>query len=108
MVQPPPPPVRPRVQATPSQIPSDAAPIEEPQGVQPEVIVAPPDGFDQLQSTVDGVPLIGELVGGDPLPPPPREVQPVHVGGSISRPERVRYVAPVYPALARVARVEVP
>lgn len=98
--------LRSREQPTRSQVASEGAPVEAPQGVQPEVDVAPPDWFDLRQSTVDGVPLVGELVGSDPLPPPPREVEPVRVGGLVSRPERGRYVTPVYPALARGARVE--
>lgn len=106
VIQPPPPPMRPRVQATPRQVAADAAPIEAPQGVQPEVNVAPPDWFDLRQSIIDGVPQIGELAGRDVLPPLLRDLEPVRVGGLISRPERVRYVAPVYPPLARVARVE--
>jgi protein TonB len=54
---------------------------------------------------IEGV-LPTEIVGTDPAPPPPREPEPVRVGGRISRPERVRYVPPVYPPIARAARVE--
>jgi protein TonB len=36
-------------------------------------------------------------------PPPPRA--PIRVGGNIQRPARIRYVDPVYPAIARTARV---
>jgi len=106
IMPPAPPPIRPREPVAPSQVAPPAAPIDEPQGVRPEINVAPPDGFDRLPSTVDGVPLIGEPAGRDVLPPPPRALEPVQVGGTISRPERVRYAAPVYPPLARIARVE--
>jgi protein TonB len=104
-LEPPPPPV-PRQTALPppAQLSSDAAPVEVPDGIEPEPPDAlPPVPFDA--GTIDGVPLIGDLAAADPLPPPVAR-EPLRVGGSISRPERIRYVAPVYPPIARAAHVE--
>jgi protein TonB len=103
-IEPPPPPPQRRALSQPARSSSDAAPIEAPTGIEPESPVTPPTSIDA--STIEGVPLVGELAGGDPLPPPSRDLEPVRVGGSISRPERIKYVAPVYPPLARAAHVE--
>lgn len=101
----PPPPPRPREQViTPL---STAAPTEEPQGVQREPDQPLPEPIDSGPSLVDGV-LIGDAIDANLLPPPPpvrADRPPVRVGGSITRPERVRDVPPVYPPLALRAGV---
>lgn len=53
-----------------------------------------------------GVPggVIGGVVGGLPEAPPP--AQAIRVGGDIAPPKKVKNVAPVYPEMARQARVE--
>jgi protein TonB len=102
----PPPVPRSREQSPPETAPSAAAPLEEPQGVAPEVEPAIMEPFDVPASLVDGVVLNNDSLVRDPAPQPPREREPVPVGGSITRPERVRYVPPVYPDVARAARIE--
>jgi len=102
----PPPPLRSREQQ-PDRASSTAVPLEEPRGVEPEVDPTTAEPFDVGPSLIDGV-LFNGSVDGDPVPPPPapQEREPVRVGGSITRPERVHDVPPVYPPLARAAHVE--
>ena len=103
----PPPVLRSREQSPPEMAPSTAAPLEEPQGVAPEVEPPIMEPFDVPTSLIDGVVLNDDNLVRDPVPPPPtRDREPVRVGGSITRPERVRYVPPVYPDVARAARIE--
>jgi protein TonB len=56
-----------------------------------------------------GVPggIIGGIVGGLPSgpPPPPPKAAPVRVGGEIREPTRTVYVQPIYPEIAKQARV---
>ncbi len=40
-----------------------------------------------------------------PPPPSPPPAAPVRVGGAVRPPQKVQHVAPVYPAIARSARV---
>jgi protein TonB len=83
----------------------------------PDVVPLPEQGLDLGFGVEGGVPggveggvpggVVGGIVGGlppPPPPPPPRKV--VRVGGRIAPPEILRRVAPVYPDLARHARVE--
>jgi periplasmic protein TonB len=86
---------------------SSAAPVQEPQGVQPETDPTLPEPFDVGPSLIDGVPL-NSIVNDVPLPPPPapQDREPIRVGGAITRPERVHHVPPVYPEVARVARIK--
>jgi protein TonB len=106
----PPPPLSPPHR--PSQVPAramnpDAAPTEAPESISKETGI---DHFESLPPGSDtGVPggLIGDadpsLLVAEPVPPPkPREI--VRVGRSIRPPQKVRHVAPEYPALARAAR----
>ena len=107
VVPPPPPILRAREQSQPDTAPSNVAPLEEPQGVAPEPEPAIAEPFDVPPSLVDGIAFGDDSLVRDPAPPPPpRERDPVRVGGSITRPERVRYVPPVYPDVARAARIE--
>lgn len=52
----------------------------------------------------------GGILGGTPPPPPsppqPRKVEPIRVGGNVSQSNLIYRVEPVYPELARRARVE--
>jgi TonB family protein len=41
-----------------------------------------------------------------PPPPPPPPTTPVRIGANIPPPARIKYVAPVYPALARAANIQ--
>jgi len=104
-ITPPPPPASRQTQAPPPQSSPNAAPIDVPVGVAPEPDVAPPPPLDPGFATVEGVPILGDVPDATPLLPPVK-APPVRVGGTISRPERIHYVAPEYPALALAARRE--
>lgn len=105
-IEPPPPPIQQRNETPPPQASPNAAPIEVPIGVAPEPDVAPPPPLDPGFSTVEGVAILGDAGDATPLLAPPVKASPVRVGGTISRPERIHYVAPEYPALALAARRE--
>lgn len=99
-----PPPVRldraPRVAAN-----RDAAPIEVPDGIRAEEPFEPVNDAIELDSSAivfgrTDVPI------ADLVPPPATPPPPVRVGGEIRPPQRVTDIAPVYPAIARAARVE--
>ena len=51
---------------------------------------------------------VGDVIGGDPVPPPPpaRPKEPVRVGGLIQPPARLVHVSPVYPRIALESRRE--
>jgi protein TonB len=53
-----------------------------------------------------GVPggVVGGIVGG--LPDAPAPVQAVRVGGQIKEPKKLKNIAPVYPDIAKQARVQ--
>ena len=107
VVPPPPPVLRARQQSQPDMAPSNVAPLEEPQGVAPEPEPAIAEPFDVPPSLVDGVAFGDNSLMHDPVPPPPpRDRERVQVGGAIARPERVHYVPPIYPAIARAAGIE--
>ena len=110
---PPPPPapkaqVQPRAVSTPQPVTENkfTAPIETPDEVRPE------EGIDLgveggVPGGVEGgVPggVVGGIVGGMPdAPPPPAAVR---VGGQIKEPKKLKNVAPVYPDIAKQARVQ--
>lgn len=103
----PPPPLRPVREQRPAASASTAAPVEEPRGVNPEPDPPPLESFDAPRSVIDGAPFLSVALAADPVPPPPpRQREPIRVGGTITRPERVRDTPPVYPAIARAANVE--
>jgi protein TonB len=110
---PPPPPPAPRstlVPRTPVAAPTDpgrfVAPVEIPDEIPPD------EGIDL--GIEGGVPggveggvaggVVGGVVGGLGDAPPP--MQAVRVGGQIKEPKKLRHVAPVYPPIARQARVQ--
>jgi len=109
-VAPPPPPPAPRTSTQPTAPPrADAAPLSVPDGIAPE---------RPIELANDTPPVDGGIISfGDcrncgiadaapppPPPPPPAEIR--HVGGDIKPPRKIVDVAPVYPPLARAARVE--
>jgi protein TonB len=55
-----------------------------------------------------GVPggVIGGIVGGLPDAPPPPAQKAIRVGGQIQRPKKLKDVSPVYPDIAKQARVQ--
>jgi periplasmic protein TonB len=110
IVPPPPPPPAPRPTTPPDAPPrANVAPLLVPDGVAPELPVeaandAPPvDGGIISFGSCDTCASVN-VVPPPPPPPPPTPI--VHVGGDIKPPRKVVDVAPVYPPLARAARVE--
>lgn len=86
----------------PVKIP-DVLPVPEASlGLGPGVEGGVPGGVE------GGVPggVVGGIVGGLHLAPPPPPPKVVRVGGNISAPALLRRVNPVYPDLAREARVQ--
>jgi len=110
---PPPPPPAPAVaqpKVTPVVSNPNAAPIEAPKEIKPEVSV-PSVGEGVPGGVEGGVPggVVGGVVGGlpeAPPPPPPPPSAPVRVGGNIKQPNKTRDVKPVYPPIAQSARVQ--
>jgi periplasmic protein TonB len=100
----------PRARAEPRPVAAvnpDTAPITEPEFLRPEL----PDRPD---NTLPGPDIVlgggGDDLGVVPEPQPPvaRRVEPqppVRVGGIIRQPQKIHHVAPVYPEIARSARV---
>jgi protein TonB len=110
---PPPPPPAPKpvniprpVSTPPPTETTFTAPVEVPEEIVPE------EGIDlgveggQPGGVEGGVPggVVGGVVGGLPDAPPP--VQAVRVGGQIKEPKKLKNVPPVYPDIARQARVQ--
>jgi periplasmic protein TonB len=111
---PPPPPPAPRAanaprvtQVAPATSNSFTAPINVPDTIRPD------DGMDLgVEGGVDGGVeggvaggVVGGIVGGLPAEAP-QQVAPVRVGGQIKEPKKLKNVAPVYPPIARQARVQ--
>jgi len=111
---PPPPPPAPRAANAPriaprpiTQTSSFVAPVDVPQEIKPE------EGLDLgveggvAGGVEGGVPggVVGGVVGGLPDAPPP-PMQAVRVGGQIKEPKKLKNVQPVYPDIAKQARVQ--
>ena len=111
---PPPPPPAPRAAVARVEPPpvvqnaSFVAPIETPNEITPEkssldfgVEGGVPGGVE------GGVPggVVGGVVGGLPDAPPPK-VEAVRVGGQVKEPKKLKVVKPVYPEIAKSARVQ--
>jgi protein TonB len=116
-----PPSVPPAASATPKVQPAvnhDAAPVVPPSRIIEEQQIPPVNAVIGSISDVTSVSgpvdvgAIGDTKGiAPPGPPPvvtPRQAPlgPQRVGGAIRQPVRTNYVAPVYPEIARVARVQ--
>jgi periplasmic protein TonB len=105
-----PPPPRP---ATAARLSDTAAPTEAPTDIVDEVERAPA-GPVAIGAIPAGTPGLGDTPGAlgsplavlPPLPPPPLPPAPIPVGGAIRAPKKIVDVAPIYPALARSARVQ--
>lgn len=117
-------PAPPRGAAAPPSAETHAAaapvpPVEAPDGIAPETAAAPApgDALPGLEGLPDGSVPGGVGVGGAgggegtalPPPPPPRPEpqaqKPVHVGGTVRRPQKMVDVAPVYPQMAMRAGI---
>lgn len=123
VASPPPPPPPPPPPAPPAKAPSapkpvttasaDAAPVEPPSRIEPEI--GDDEGFDEgVPGGVEGgIPggVIGGVLGGiaavpPPPPPPPAPPRgPVRVGGQIREPTLLHRVEPIYPPVAVHARL---
>lgn len=111
---PPPPPPAPKRDNTPKPIPKPVmnespkftAPVDIPEQIRPE------EGLDLgveggvVGGVEGGVPggVVGGVVGG--LPDAPAPVQAVRVGGQIKEPKKLKNITPVYPDIAKQARVQ--
>lgn len=77
-------------------------PIPDPTPEDPEPIVEP-----EPEPEYNPIPPDAEVVFGIPEgPPAPAQDGPLLVGGNIRRPDRIRMVKPLYPAIAKNAGVE--
>lgn len=118
---PPPPPPPPAGARRVVPRPAPPPPVESGQLIAPvevpDALPVPESGLDLGLGIEGGVPggveggvpggVVGGIVGGLPSGPPPAPPpRVVRVGGQISAPELLRRVDPVYPSLARDARVE--
>jgi len=85
---------------------ADVPPLTVPDGIQPESLVA----LQDVAPVDSGVISFGDCncAIGDAVapPPPPPQVPIIRVGGNIRPPQKVSDVAPMYPAIAREARVQ--
>ncbi len=90
----------------PTVIPKEIAQVVEAPELAPGpgVVGGVPGGVPGGQ--IGGV--IGGVIGGIPaaIPKPPPPTKPIRVGGRVTAPRLIRRVEPVYPALARQARIE--
>ena len=108
---PPPPPPAARPANAPKMIPKPIlenqflAPVEVPEEITPEESIDM--GVEGSGGVEGGVPggVVGGIVGGLPDAPPPA-LQAVRVGGQIKEPKKLKNVAPVYPDIAKQARVQ--
>ena len=91
---PPPPPPPPPVEVA---VNPAAAPIEAPKEIKPE----PPP---RMTSVVRGIPA-GLPAANTTVMAPPPPAAPVRVGGDIKAPTKIKNANPVYPAIARAARM---
>ncbi len=104
---PPPPPPPPPAKAPPKvvQAPAQEVKFEVPKEVPQEIKPSTGDtGGGGVEGGVAGG-VGGAIVGGLPAEPPP-VVQAVRVGGNIKEPTKIKNVAPIYPDIAKQARVQ--
>lgn len=105
--QPPPAPRR-AVAASPPTAHRNAAPSVTPETIAPEHDFDA--GFENVAQTDIGIVGGSEVDGGTVAPPPvaappPAREERVRIGGVVRAPERLSYVAPIYPPVALAARL---
>ncbi|HVO12489.1 MAG TPA: energy transducer TonB [Vicinamibacteria bacterium] len=112
---PPPPPPAPRAEVVhkiqPKPVPQDTkfvAPVDVPQQIKPEESLDLGVEGGVAGGVEGGVPggVVGGVVGGLPDAPPPPPQQAVRVGGQIKEPKKLKDVKPLYPDIAKQARVQ--
>lgn len=103
----PPPEIRARKPQAVQPVNPDAAPTVAPDRIEPEKPFEPvPFESDAGSNYIDtGVTAFENVLTPPPVAPPAPQ-QPVQVGGKIRAPERLGYVAPVYPPVAQAARIQ--
>jgi protein TonB len=115
MAAPPPPPPPPPPKPVTQRAPQVVAPVLMDDAFVAPVVeeLLPEDGLDLGDAGVEGgvaggVPggVIGGIVGGLPDAPPPPPQKAIRVGGQIKQPKKLKDVAPVYPDIAKQARVQ--
>lgn len=108
---PPPPLVRPagvRSTSTAPARPPDAAPTKAPVGIRPEIPTELPVVPDLPVGEI-GAPAgdLGAILEGPALPPPPpKPAGPIRVGQLVQPPRKIADARPIYPEIARIARIE--
>ncbi|MGE0461170.1 MAG: energy transducer TonB [Vicinamibacterales bacterium] len=104
---PPPAPPVPRDPGPPPPNPN-AAPTAAPEGIAPEPVrpESPWPSDEPLSGIVPGASSIDTIVAEPPAPPPASPPAPVRPGAEIRVPAKIYDVAPLYPAIARAARVQ--
>jgi len=89
--------------------------IDAPSQIGPKPDVPAQPSTDGVMGSIDGVAPNGIPLGlghgtgpvlATPSPPPPPPSPPMRVGGVIKTPVRVTNVAPIYPQLAQLSRIE--
>jgi len=89
-----------------------SVPVAPPEGIQPEVerpapsLASAPGGLPVGGSGAPFMGVTGSTTITIPLPPEPQPPAPRRPGGDIRYPERLIYVAPMYPPAAQAARIE--
>src|SRR5262249_10373936 len=106
---PPPPPVK-TGPTSAEQPDSSLAPLTPPSAITTEPIDREPkvEMVGAVNGAVVGIPdgLAGVIGEPPPPPPPPAPLKPVHIGGDVRPPVKMKDVRPVYPAIAQAARVQ--
>ena len=113
---PPPPPPPPRAAAPPKPVQvQPAAPVVQPKEIPQDIPKqATGGGVDggveggieggEMGGVIGGIP--GGVPGPTPVPTPDEDAPPIRVGGAVLPPVKVREVLPIYPEIARKARVQ--
>jgi protein TonB len=103
------PPPRPRAEPSPTPaVNPNAAPVQEPEFLRPELPDRPDDSLLRADVVFGAGSADINAIPDAPPPPPARTVEslpPMRVGGIIRQPQKTHHVAPVYPEIARSARV---
>jgi TonB family protein len=96
------------VLTAPPSTPSYVPPMVAPKGENPKVEGGIPSGVPG--GVTGGV--VGGILGGQPPPPPPpaekstQQTEPIRLSSNVLMSKLIKHVAPVYPELARQARVQ--